>query len=59
MYYPSETRYDTMPYNRLGTSGLKLSAVSLGLKADGTVVAVGRNDYGRCDVSGWENIKLP
>ena len=31
MYTASETRYDTMPYNRLGTSGLKLSAVSLGL----------------------------
>ena len=31
MYTASETRYDTMPYNRLGTSGLKLPAVSLGL----------------------------
>ncbi len=31
MYNASETRYDTMPYNRLGTSGLKLPAVSLGL----------------------------
>lgn len=31
MYTASETRYDTMPYNRLGKSGLKLSAVSLGL----------------------------
>ena len=31
MYLASETRYDTMPYNRLGTSGLKLSAGSLGL----------------------------
>ena len=31
MYTASETRYDTMPYNRLGASGLKLSAVSLGL----------------------------
>ena len=30
MYTASETRYDTMSYNRLGTSGLKLSAVSLG-----------------------------
>ena len=32
---------------------------TVGLKADGTVVAVGENDYGRCDVSGWTNIKLP
>lgn len=31
MYRGAETRYDTMPYNRLGNSGLKLSAVSLGL----------------------------
>lgn len=31
MYLASESRYGTMPYNRLGTSGLKLSAVSLGL----------------------------
>ena len=31
MYIASENRYDTMPYNRLGVSGLKLPAVSLGL----------------------------
>lgn len=31
MYTASENRYNTMPYNRLGTSGLKLPAVSLGL----------------------------
>ena len=31
MYKPSEQRYNSMPYNRLGNSGLKLSAVSLGL----------------------------
>ena len=31
MYQASEHRYDTMSYNRLGTSGLKLPAVSLGL----------------------------
>lgn len=31
MYTASENRYDTMPYNRLGKSGLRLSAVSLGL----------------------------
>lgn len=31
MYLASEKRYDTMPYNRVGTSGLKLPAVSLGL----------------------------
>lgn len=31
MYIASEKRYDSMPYNRLGRSGLKLPAVSLGL----------------------------
>ena len=31
MYQASEKRYDTMPYNRTGVSGLKLPAVSLGL----------------------------
>lgn len=31
MYKSSENRYDTMPYHRLGNSGLKLPAVSLGL----------------------------
>lgn len=30
-YRPAETRYDTMPYHRCGTSGLKLPAISLGL----------------------------
>jgi L-glyceraldehyde 3-phosphate reductase len=30
-YLPSNTRYDTMRYNRCGRSGLKLPAVSLGL----------------------------
>ena len=31
MYVASEKRYDTMPYTRLGASGLKLPAVSFGL----------------------------
>ena len=32
---------------------------SVGLKSDGTVIAVGDNDYGQCDVSGWRSIQLP
>jgi alpha-tubulin suppressor-like RCC1 family protein len=28
----------------------------VGLKADGTVVAVGYNEYGQCDVGSWTNI---
>jgi L-glyceraldehyde 3-phosphate reductase len=31
MYTPSSSRYESMPYNRCGRSGLKLPAVSLGL----------------------------
>jgi L-glyceraldehyde 3-phosphate reductase len=30
-YVASDTRYDTMPYRRVGRSGLKLPAISLGL----------------------------
>ncbi len=29
---------------------------TVGLKVDGTVVAAGRNNFGQCDVSKWENI---
>ena len=29
---------------------------TVGIKADGSVVAVGKNDAGQCDVSGWTNI---
>ena len=29
---------------------------TVGLKSDGTVVAVGRNDYNQCNVSKWNNI---
>ena len=34
-------------------------AHTVGLKSDGTVVAVGSNSFGQCDVSGWTDIKLP
>ena len=30
---------------------------TVGLKSDGTVVAVGENDDGQCDVKSWNNIK--
>ena len=32
------------------------SCHTVGLKADGTVAAVGDNEYGQCDVSGWADI---
>lgn len=31
MYFANDTRYDTMKYNRVGKSGLRLPAISLGL----------------------------
>ena len=31
---------------------------TVGLKSDGTVVAVGDNYSGQCDVDSWKNIKL-
>jgi len=35
------------------------SSHTIGLKSDGTVVAVGDNEYGQCDVGGWRGIQLP
>ena len=32
---------------------------TIGLKPDGTVAAVGDNQYGQCDVSSWHGIRLP
>ena len=32
---------------------------TVGLKADGTAVAVGMNGYGECDVGDWKDILLP
>ncbi len=32
---------------------------AVGVKSDGTVVAIGLNEDGRCDVTGWTNIKTP
>ena len=32
---------------------------TVGLRKDGTVVAVGANEYGQCNVSDWRDIQLP
>ncbi|MMZ69724.1 hypothetical protein D1872_326150 [compost metagenome] len=32
---------------------------TLGLQQNGIMVAVGDNEYGQCDVSGWRGIGLP
>ncbi|MEH7753854.1 RCC1 domain-containing protein, partial [Bacillus toyonensis] len=34
-------------------------AHTVGLKSDGTVVAVGNNEFGQCDVGSWSGILLP
>ena len=51
---PTEAVDDSLPIN-----GIILSASyyhSVGVKSDGTVIAIGSNDEGQCDVSGWTNI---
>ena len=40
-------------YNRYISAG---SYHTVGLKKDGTVMAVGNNEYGQCDVSKWKDI---
>ena len=37
-------------------SPIAASNHTVGLQVDGTVVAVGNNDYGQCNVSGWRDI---
>lgn len=32
---------------------------TVGLKSDGTVVAVGNNEFGQYDVGSWRDIRLP
>lgn len=32
---------------------------TIGLKSDGTVVAVGDNEFGQCNVNDWRDIQLP
>lgn len=45
MYSANEHRYDTMPYNRIGDSGLKLSAIGLGMWNNfGSVDAIGNQE---------------
>lgn len=41
--------------------GQAISATShcVALKHDGTVVAMGDNEYGQCDVSNWTDIGTP
>ena len=50
---------DESPSGNLVQSGETVSAggsYTVAVKPDGTVVAIGNNEYGQCDVSGWKNI---
>lgn len=39
-----------------GGGGDYVRAFVVGLKSDGTAVAVGANDYGQCNVDGWQDL---
>ena len=53
-------KYEIVPYNENAndckTLSTHLTTHTVGLKTDGTVVAVGMNEYGQCNVSGWKDI---
>ncbi len=50
MYFIEKILKDTIAAGRRHT---------IGLKSDGTVVAVGGNEYGQCDISGWRASNCP
>ena len=55
---PPMTEFQQEPL-RIENTPITISAEyshTVGLKADGTVVAVGANKYGECEVSGWRDI---
>ncbi|MEE1283509.1 MAG: hypothetical protein UHK54_01475, partial [Acutalibacteraceae bacterium] len=55
----AEKDIDKMPIGDLNIISNTIAAGvnhTVALKSDGTVVAVGDNEYGECNVSGWKNI---
>ena len=60
-----DTHLDELAAAREAIAGHRETTVSagalytIGLKSDGTVVAVCDNAYGQCDVSSWTDIALP
>lgn len=52
-YELKEIRNRLEPANKIIASG---NGFVIGLKLNGTVVAVGKNDYGQCEVDKWRNI---
>jgi len=51
----NNAKYNGCISTRIWTSNTN-SSHTVGLRADGTVVATGNNEYGQCNVSGWRNI---
>ena len=52
----SSALWDTIAGRNTVAAG---GSYTVGLKADGTVVAVGQNDDSQCDVGGWTDIRMP
>ena len=52
----SRSLWDRIAAREVISAGYKHT---VGLRADGTVVAVGSSDDGQCDVSDWTNIRIP
>ena len=65
--WKSSSKYSGMWYNKQSDVSdwrniVSISAgwdYTIGLKADGTMVAVGKNNYGQCDVNDLKNIQTP
>ncbi len=59
-FLTDDSEYDYGQYNTYDWNDIKSLALGLyhtvGLKKDGKVVAVGRNDAGQCDVEGWTDV---
>ena len=52
----SKTRLDRSTAQKYESTIAGGMTTTVGLKTDGTVVAVGQNEYGQCDVSEWTDI---
>ena len=51
-----DSRDRCIPLFQLFSDSLSANNHTVALKADGTVMATGYNEYGQCDVFGWRNI---
>ena len=60
VFYEENPEYNSGQYNTEGWTELTRLALGLnhtaGLRSDGTVYAVGRNDAGQCEVEDWTDV---